>query len=80
MPLRGQEREGGERDGHKRSQQEGAIAGQLRSPYNLTGVLSRAFSGRETWKSVRQGRQKKTVHARKGGTEEGAIAEQLLEE
>ena len=64
-------------DGHEQSRQERTNVEQLRSPYNLTGVLSRAFSGRETWKSVRQGRQKKTVHARKGGMEEG---EQLLEE
>lgn len=64
-------------NGHEQSRQEGANVEQLRSPYNLTGVLSRAFSGRETWRRVRQGRQKKTVHARKGGTEGG---EQLLEE
>lgn len=67
-------------NGHEQSRQEGANVEQLRSPYNLTGVLSRAFSGRETWRSVRQGRQKKTVHARKDGTEEGANAKQLLEE
>ena len=64
-------------NGHEQSRQEGANVEQLRSPYNLTGVLSRAFSGRETWRRVRQGRQKKTVHARKDGTEKG---EQLLEE
>ena len=37
-------------DGHEQSRQEGTNVEQLRSPYDLTGVLSRAFSVRETWK------------------------------